>query len=420
MQHYEFPRIEHIDEVRAVLADAKEFIFAEREWGTVVNYVVAGTDTFPEVKEDEYWCPGCKLPVDETAGCGSQRCPAPVNMAAVRRECRGLFFDKNGRILSRPLHKFFNVNERNETQQRFIDLSESHVILEKLDGSMIRPFLANGNIRWATKMGITDVSMQAEEFVARHPEYEALAKGCFDLGLTPIFEWCSRQQRIVIDYPTDRLVLIAMRDLRDGTYVLYERLESFGNQYGIPVVRSYEGTPENMELLINETRASEDIEGWIIRFESGHMVKIKGDWYLRIHKTKDKLTFEKDVVEMLLDEKLDDIKSFMLEDDRRRVEKFENAFWEGIAYQVETYDRYFATVQASVPDRKTFALNWLPTIQKQDPFAGPIVFGKYNGKDTRTMILDFIRKGTSSQTRIDEVRSLWNGTRWSYHFDGDA
>jgi len=53
MQHYEFPRIEHIDEVRAVLAGAKEFIFAEREWGTVVNYVVAGTDTFPEVKEDE-------------------------------------------------------------------------------------------------------------------------------------------------------------------------------------------------------------------------------------------------------------------------------------------------------------------------------------------------------------------------------
>ena len=36
------------------------------------------------------------------------------------------------------------------------------------------------------------------------------------------------------------------------------------------------------------------------------------------------------------------------------------------------------------------------------------------------MILDFIRKGTSSQTRIDEVRGLWNGTKWSYHFDGDA
>ena len=393
MQHYEFPRIEHIDQVRAVLADAKEFIFAEREWGTVVNYVVAGTDTFPDVTDQA---------------------------AAIRRECRGIFFDKNGRILSRPLHKFFNVNERDETQQRFIDLTESHVILEKLDGSMIRPFLVGEHVRWATKMGITDVSMQAEEFVARHPEYELMARDCFNLGLTPIFEWCSRQQRIVIDYPTDRLVLIAMRDVRDGTYVFYNRLESFGNQYGIPVVRSYEGTPENMELLINETRASEDIEGWIIRFESGHMVKIKGDWYLRIHKTKDKLTFEKDVVEMLLDEKLDDIKSFMLEDDRRRVEKFENAFWEGVAYQVELYDRYFATVIASDLDRKEYALQWMPTIQKQDPFAAPIVFGKFNGKDTRSMILDFIRKGTSSQTRIDEVRGLWNGTKWSYHFDGDA
>ncbi len=393
MKHYQFPRIEHIDQVRGILADAKEFVFAEREWGTVVNYVVAGTETFPDVTDES---------------------------AAIRRECRGIFFDTAGRVLSRPLHKFFNVNERDETQQRFIDLSQPHVILEKLDGSMIRPFLVGEHVRWATKMGITDVSMQAEEFVARHPEYERMARDCFALGLTPLFEWCSRQQRIVIDYPTDRLVLIAMRDTLDGTYVPYQRLESFGNQYDIPVVRSYAGTPENMEMLIGETRASEDIEGWIVRFETGHMVKIKGDWYVRIHKTKDKLTFEKDVVEMLLDEKLDDIKGFMLEDDRRRVEKFENAFWEGVAYQVEMYDRYFATVIASGLDRKEFALRWMPTIQKNDPFAAPIVFGKFNGKDTRSMILDFIRKGTSSQTRIDEVRGLWNGTKWTYHFDGDA
>ncbi|MDN3080032.1 RNA ligase, partial [Enterococcus faecium] len=30
------------------------------------------------------------------------------------RECRGIAFDANGRIVSRPLHKFFNMGEKAE------------------------------------------------------------------------------------------------------------------------------------------------------------------------------------------------------------------------------------------------------------------------------------------------------------------
>jgi RNA ligase len=299
MKHYEFPVIEHIDQVRAVLADAKEFVFAERDWGTVVNYVMAGTDTFPDIETES---------------------------DAIRRECRGIFFDKSGEVISRPLHKFFNVNERDETQQNLVDLGKPHVILEKLDGSMIRPFYVGDSIRWATKMGITDVSMQAEEFVAKHTNYQEFAQEALASGITPIFEWCSRQQRIVIDYPEEQLVLIAMRDIRTGEYMSYDVLKDAGKKWNTPVVKQYAGTTDNMENLIAKTRAAEEQEGYIIRFDSGHMIKIKGDWYVRIHKTKDKLSFEKDVIEMLLDEKLDDIKGFMLEDDRKRVEKFENEF----------------------------------------------------------------------------------------------
>jgi hypothetical protein len=55
---------------------------------------------------------------------------------AIRRECRGLLFYPDGRIMSRRLHKFFNVNERDETQVHRIDLGQPHVILEKLDGCL--------------------------------------------------------------------------------------------------------------------------------------------------------------------------------------------------------------------------------------------------------------------------------------------
>ena len=182
---YKFPEIRHLDDVRPAIAGADEFIIAEREWGSVVNYLVSMKDTFPPVET--------------------------VN-DAIRRECRGLLFYPDGRIMSRRLQKFFNIGERDETQSHLVDLSQPHVILEKMDGSMITPVFTEDGVRWGTKMGITDVSAQAEAFVRNHLVYEVMAEECRDLGLTPIFEWCSRQQRIVVDYPDDRLVLIAMRD----------------------------------------------------------------------------------------------------------------------------------------------------------------------------------------------------------------
>ena len=386
---YEFPTITHLDQVRPAIEGRDEFIIAERDWGYVVNYMVAMSDTFPFVFTEE---------------------------DAIRRECRGLLFYKDGSIMARRLHKFFNVNERDETQFHAVKWSQPHVILEKLDGSMITPvIMPDGGIRWGTKMGITEVSMQAEEFVACHPQYEQFARMVMvNLGFTPIFEWTSRKQRIVIDYEEDNLVLIAVRDTISGKYFSLRWLQEYGEMYDIEVVKTYEGSAQSMAHLMDETRDAEGIEGWIIRFDDGHMLKIKAADYLRKHKTKDAISLEKNIISLLVNEQMDDVKAFMLEDDRKRVEEFETDFFIGINQVVQSYDRYFDTVIAHGLDRKRFALEWLPTIKAQDAFAGGIVFGKFDGKDTRTMVLDIIKRSTGSQTKIDEVRHLWGSFKWSY------
>ena len=384
---YEFPHITHLDQVRPAIEGCDEFIIAEREWGYVVNYMVSMSDTFPPVETEH---------------------------DAIRRECRGLLFYKDGTIMSRRLHKFFNIGERDETQFGAIDFTQPHVILEKLDGSMITPLFTDGGIRWGTKMGITEVSMQAEEFVARHPEYQELAQWCIDNGKTPIFEWTSRKQRIVIDYEEDNLVLIAVRNTISGKYFSLRWLQEYGEMYDIEVVKTYEGSAQSMAHLMDETRDAEGIEGYIIRFDDGHMLKIKAADYLRKHKTKDAISLEKNIISLLVNEQMDDVKAFMLEDDRKRVEEFETDFFIGINQVVQSYDRYFDTVIAHGLDRKRFALEWLPTIKAQDAFAGGIVFGKFDGKDTRTMVLDIIKRSTGSQTKIDEVRHLWGSFKWSY------
>ncbi len=84
----------------------------------------------------------------------------------VRRECRGLVFSKAGALLSRRLHKFHNVGEvADETSIECIDFTQRYVATEKLDGSMICPFMTGGALRLATRMGVTDTSIACEAFV---------------------------------------------------------------------------------------------------------------------------------------------------------------------------------------------------------------------------------------------------------------
>jgi len=390
--NYSFPNIYTLDDVRPAIAGRTDFIIAERDWGYVVNYLVAMPDSFPPVADD---------------------------LSAIRRECRGMLFDRAGNISSRRLHKFFNVNEKEETLSTAIDFNQPHIILEKLDGSMVTPIQVTSHIRWGTKMGITDVSMNAEVFVSRNTNYQEFADYIMSFDSTPIFEWCSPKNRIVVEYPHDRLVLIAIRDNVSGEYRSYQNMCDLAAQYGIDIVKAYSGNASSMQQLIDSTKELQGAEGYIIRFDNGHMVKVKGEWYVRIHKVKDSLSQEKNIIDLLVNDKIDDIKPHMLDPDKIQLERFEAAFWNGINNQVESYQRYFNMVIASDLDRKAYAQNWMPTIIKQDPHAPSIVFGCFDGRDIRTMILDIIRKNCATRTRIDSVRQLWGSHHWHYGFNGE-
>ncbi len=80
--NYCFPEICHINDVLPHIEGRDEFVVAEREGYTVVNYVVAMADTFDMTGPDDLG-------------------------GAIRRECRGLIFGPDGALMSRPFHKFF-------------------------------------------------------------------------------------------------------------------------------------------------------------------------------------------------------------------------------------------------------------------------------------------------------------------------
>ena len=379
--NYCFPEIRHISDVLPHVEGRDEFVVAEREGYTVVNYVVAMADTFDMTGTDDLG-------------------------GAIRRECRGLIFDRDGNLMSRPFHKFFNVNEREETQTHAVDMSQPHVIMEKMDGSMIRPILVDGYLRLATKMGVTEVAMQAETWLAaRDPALKLWMVVMMGQGITPIFEWVSPFNQIVLAYETADLVLLALRNNLTGEYL--DVGDPKDNKLWT-VVPQYGSVVGNLGDYISRQRGAEGREGDIIRFADGHMLKVKNDWYVRIHKTVDRIVFDRNIVNLILNEEVDDVVPMLPKVQADRVRDFERRFAERLHATVEKYDRYWNTVVASGLDRKRYAQEWMPTIKNNDPFAAVYVFGRFGDRDGRAMILDHIEKSITTNVRWDEC-AAWMG-----------
>ena len=220
----------------------------------------------------------------------------------------------------------------------------------------------------------------------------------------------------MLDYPQDTLILTAVRKNDTGEYMDYTTLVGLGAYWHIPVVQAHEIT----EDLIKTIAGWEGAEGVVVRFDDGHMVKIKAEWYVLRHKSKEAITREKNVVDYIVNDRVDDVLPFLQVEDQDRIKAFQREFWEGFDQVVEAYEKYWFMVQQSGLDRKGYALQWKPTIEKQDGFAPVYVFGRFSGRDGRQMVLDEIRKNVGTQTKINEVRRLWNGVQWDYTFEGDA
>jgi RNA ligase len=391
---YEFPRINHISEVLHAIEGAPEFIVADRGDHTVINYVVSTPDTFPPVP---------------TAGGSAKMRAEKTRDKALRRECRGLIFDKAGCLIRRPYHKFFNLNQVDETQIDKVDLSEPHDILEKLDGSMIVPYRIRGErerVIWGTKMGDTDVATPVEAFIRKNRNYIDFFEMCESYKASPIFEWCSRQQRIVIDHPVDRLVVTAVRYMNDGTYMDYEDLAASAEEFNVPVVQRFhveEGS--DIAAVMEYIRLQEGSEGVVIRYANGHMLKIKSEWYLAIHGAKELITEEKNVVRLIVNEEIDDAKSLVLEEDRDNLTRYEADFWNALQGYSRALQELIVANLKRYHTRKDYALG-----AKDDDILRTATFSFFDEKtvtqlEVMTYIIDrFIKPNVNNRTKFTAMK----------------
>lgn len=365
---YKFPEIRHIDDVRPAIVGRDEFIVAEREHYDVINYMVAFPDTFD--MDNEY--------------------------GAMRRECRGLIFDKEGNLISRPFHKFFNVGEREECQMANLDMSADHVIMEKMDGSMVRPLIINGEVVLGTKMGVTEIALEAMKIIGDNAK--GWLRSMVEMGKTPLLEYIAPTNKIVIQYEKAKLILLAVRDNLTGEY-------SLPSDSPFEVVPTYGSMQGNIQDYIARAREQEGREGDIIRWSDGHMVKIKNDWYVRIHKVKDMIRTERHILNIIVNEEMDDLLPILDEEDVKTVKDYETRFkvaLDNVLGRLEGLVVLAKTLHGG--DKKTVALEFVPNlIHKQD---ARFIFSVLDGKDLRPLVLDHVAKSVTKTEKYEEL------TKW--------
>lgn len=384
-----FPVIRHIDDILPALQGHKEFVVSQRNGYVAIDYSYQLEDSF--------------LPADP----GNE---SDVAAARLRRECRGIKFDAgSGAIIARPYAKFFNLGENAEVSPDRIDWTRPHHVLDKLDGSMIAPALVDGGIRWMTRLSDAKVAAVAHAFAMAHPSLPEMARRLIDDGWTPIFEWCGPSQRIILDYPEDTLVLTAVRHRIEGHYLAFADLTALAATWQVPVVEDLACGLVG-DALIQHIRGLHGLEGCVIRFGDGFMLKLKAEAYLARHQALADLASEKRVLRLILENQDDDLLPLLAPEPRAALAGFAAQVRGALRETARQVEEAAAAGLAEVAhDRKRFATEVVPRLPKVQRFAA---FTAASGRDVLEALRQLVLKNLGSDADLAFVRPLIGSHRW--------
>jgi RNA ligase len=343
-------------------------------------------------------------------------------------ECRGLVFDQQERLVARPLHKFFNLNEKDGARPHDFNWSKLARVMDKRDGSMIHtvkvdcrvaPFSSQeikdgmpidqdtmscgariSNFTLKSKKSFeSDVAVQARAWMTTRKNYIDFCEAIIEQDCTAIFEWTSPTARIVLPYQEDLLTLLHVRDNQTGQYWPMGRLDLNAHMYGVPIVES-EGSKSHQRdytdsmfaKMLGEKRdpahvlrcvlelqeTITDIEGWVFQFEDGQMVKVKTKWYMERHRAMTNMR-ERDIVKMVLLEEIDDLKAMLVGEgvDVTEIAAIEQHTVEELLAIERVLDAYVLKAQGM--DFKEAALTFGPKGEDFEYFA--LLMAKLRGKE---------------------------------------
>ena len=224
-------------------------------------------------------------------------------------ESSGIMFkiddnDNAIKLVCVPPHKFFNLHENPFTMD--IDHRSVTNAFVKEDGSLISTFMHNDELRLKTKGSLS--SSQAIDAMTwldkpENSEMKGLLTYLTNKGITVNLEWTSPNNRIVLEYSKSALIILNMRYNNNGIYI------SYMNQFMVKDDLNF-----YKDKSLDELRAAKCIEGWVCRTKDGQLFKLKTDWYVHLHHTKNSINSSKHLFHNVINETSDDLKQLFVTD----------------------------------------------------------------------------------------------------------
>jgi RNA ligase len=206
---------------------------------------------------------------------------------SVTNVCRGLIVVLQGPdrklapdcvVLARPFGKFHNLNTEYvpESMEENLPVDAPPLVTEKLDGSMgilyryadawwvaTRGSFDSDQARWATAWFRQNVG----KWVMNEDD------------ATPVFEVIYKQNRIVVDYDFEGLVLLGVVDNATGRELSRQAVEWIAGDNSARLVPKFD---KSLAECAKEDKPNE--EGYVLTYSNGVKVKCKFESYVRLHR----------------------------------------------------------------------------------------------------------------------------------------
>ncbi len=211
---------------------------------------------------------------------------------------RSIIVDADGSVLSSGFPKFFNFEESKYSKeidkvikQAIVNQSPNLIFTHKHDGTLIIRSVINGQVVMRTRGTFSGRGYgEAAKKVAAEKYPQLLSTDyCSDISL--LFEYVSPNNKIVVSYDDDDLILLGAISHDDLSMLSWDSLVEIDSS--LKLVETHSLTSKSLSE-INDFIAKYPCltEGIVVRYDS-YLCKIKSDEYLRLHKLKFDLSYEK-------------------------------------------------------------------------------------------------------------------------------
>ena len=286
-------------------------------------------------------------------------------------DCRGLVLDNEGTVVAKAFPKFFNYEE-------LLNISlpeEDFEVYEKMDGSLGIIFYYDNEWHLASKGSFTsDQAIKGRKLLENYSYREA-----FIPGYTYLCEIIYPSNRIVVNYGKyEGLVLLGAYHNESCKEVSIDEMKN----EGFELVKKYDGIKDFRKL---KSLIEKNQEGFVIRYENGMRMKIKGEEYVRLHRILTCFS-NIDIWEYLKDEKdLAELLDRVPDEFDKWVREQVSAFSYGMANisnycgKVVDYYKYGKYGDREVTPTKKEFVEHLETC-KIDTYYRPVMYAMWDGK----------------------------------------